>query len=73
LVALVPEKDDFVQPPEARERFARVPHAEVVAVGGAVHLWVGERQVRQVLDLVVERVAPSQAPIDWTIPEGLVP
>jgi uncharacterized protein len=73
LTALVPEKDDFLQPAEAVARFARVGHAEVVSVDGAVHLWVGERQVREVLDLIVARVAPSHAPVDWTIPEGLLP
>ena len=34
LVALVPEHDDYLQPPEARERFAAVPQAEVVGVDG---------------------------------------
>jgi alpha/beta superfamily hydrolase len=57
LVALVPEHDDYLQPPEARERFAAVPHAEVVGVEGAKHLWVGDAET--VLDLVVARVAPS--------------
>lgn len=41
LVALVPEHDDYLQPPQARERFAAVPQAEVVGVDGAKHLWVG--------------------------------
>jgi uncharacterized protein len=57
LVALVPEHDDYLQPPEARERFAAVPQAEVVGVEGAKHLWVGDAET--VLDLVVARVAPS--------------
>jgi alpha/beta superfamily hydrolase len=68
LVALVPEKDDFLQPPEARERFARVPQAQVSAFDDAVHLWVGERQVRQVLDAVTSVVAPSKTPIEWVVP-----
>jgi alpha/beta superfamily hydrolase len=72
VTALVPEKDDFLQPDEAAARFARIPQVEVVGVEGAVHLWVGERQVREVLDLIVARVAPSHAPLDWTIPEGLL-
>jgi alpha/beta superfamily hydrolase len=67
LTALVPEKDDFLQPEEARRRFARVPHAEVIGVDGAVHLWVGERQVRQALDSIVARVAPSAGPLDWSV------
>jgi uncharacterized protein len=68
LVALVPEHDDYLRPPEARERFARVPQAEVVAVDGAKHLWVGDAET--VLDLVVSRVAPSRAPLprEWDGP-----
>ena len=57
LSALVPEHDDYLRPVEARERFAAVPQAEVVGVEGAKHLWVGDAE--KVLDLVVERVAPS--------------
>ena len=57
LVALVPEQDDYLQPPEAKERFSRVPHAEVVAIEGAKHLWVGDAE--RALDEIVTRVAPS--------------
>jgi uncharacterized protein len=60
LVALVPEHDDYLRPAEARERFKRVPQAEVVAVEGAKHLWVGERYVRIVLDEIVKRVVPAE-------------
>ncbi len=69
LVALVPEHDDYLQPPEARERFAEVPQAEVVAVEGAKHLWVGDAE--KVLDLIVERVAPGvdvPLPTEWAGP-----
>jgi alpha/beta superfamily hydrolase len=67
LRAVVPELDDFLRPPEARARFARVPQAEVVAVDGARHLWVGEPSVRRVLDEVVQRVAPGALPVatEW--------
>jgi uncharacterized protein len=71
LVALVPEHDDYLQPPEARERFAVVPHAEVVGVDGAKHLWVGDAETA--LDLVVERVAPQvevPLPREWDGPMG---
>lgn len=61
LVALIPELDDYLRPPEAKERFARVPHAELVAVDGAKHLWVGDAE--RVLDEVVARVAPGHAPL----------
>jgi len=61
LTAIVPEHDDFLRPAEARERFAVVPQAEVVAVEGAKHLFVGHTE--RVLDEVVRRVAPSAAPL----------
>lgn len=59
VVVLVPERDDYLQPAEARERFKRIPQAEVIGVDGAKHLWVGEPYVRIVLDEIVKRVAPS--------------
>lgn len=70
VLALVPELDDYLRPPEARERFARIPQAEVVAVAGAKHLWVGEPSVRRVLDEVVRRVAPEAYPLPRRIPAG---
>lgn len=66
LTAVVPEHDDFVQPPEARRRFARVPQADVVAVDGARHLWVGESAVRTALTEVVRRAAPAALPLPAT-------
>ena len=68
VTALVPEFDDFLRPAEARERFAAIPQAEVVAVEGAKHLWVGEPAVRRVLDEVVDRVNPARAPLPTTWP-----
>jgi alpha/beta superfamily hydrolase len=56
LTALVPEFDDYLRPPAARERFVAVRQAEVVAVPGAKHLWVGDAET--VLDEIVRRVAP---------------
>ncbi|MSZ75735.1 MAG: alpha/beta hydrolase [Actinobacteria bacterium] len=64
--AFVPEHDDYLQPEAARERFAAVPQAEVVAFPGAKHLWVGDAET--VLDQVVRRVAPGVAvplPTEW--------
>ncbi|MDQ3423239.1 MAG: alpha/beta hydrolase [Actinomycetota bacterium] len=68
LLALIPEHDDYLQPPEARQRFAAVPQAEVIEIEGAKHLWVGDAET--VLDRVVERVAPHAAPLprDWEGP-----
>jgi alpha/beta superfamily hydrolase len=68
LTALVPEHDDFLQPPEARERFAAVPQCEVVAVEGAKHLFVGYTE--RVLDEVVRRVHPAAHPLPSTYEES---
>jgi alpha/beta superfamily hydrolase len=69
VVALIPEFDDYLQPAEARERFAAVPQAEVVAVDGAKHLWVGDTE--RVLDEIVRRLAPNvplPLPKEWDGP-----
>jgi alpha/beta superfamily hydrolase len=69
LTALVPEHDDYLKPPEAKERFGAVPHAEVVGVDDAKHLWVGDAET--VLDEIVARVAPEvdvPLPRDWDGP-----
>jgi alpha/beta superfamily hydrolase len=67
LLALVPELDDYLRPVQARARFARVPQAEVIAVDGAKHLWVGERYVGIVLNEIVRRVSPAAWPLptEW--------
>lgn len=74
LVALVPEHDDYLQPEQARERFAVVPQAEVVGVDGGKHLWVGETYVRRALDEIVARVRPGFGPLptqwDGEVEEG---
>jgi uncharacterized protein len=69
VVALVPEKDDYLQPPQATERFKAVPQAEVIGVPGAKHLWVGDAET--VLDEIVRRVAPgvpTPLPATWDGP-----
>ncbi len=66
-VALVPELDDYLQPPEARERFAVVPQAQVVDVPRAKHLFVGFTEA--VLDEVVRHVAPAAYPLPRTYEE----
>ncbi|WP_136609725.1 alpha/beta hydrolase [Sinomonas albida] len=60
LTVLVPEHDDYLRPAEAAERFAAVPQAKVVGVGGAKHLWVGEKFVQRVLADIVGVVAPER-------------
>ncbi|HCT79357.1 MAG TPA: alpha/beta hydrolase [Micromonosporaceae bacterium] len=57
LTALVPEFDDYLRPDEAKSRFSIIPQAEVVAMPGAKHLWVGDAE--SVLDEIVKRVAPD--------------
>jgi alpha/beta superfamily hydrolase len=66
LVAIVPEFDDYLRPEAARERFASVPGIELVAVEGGKHLWVGEQQVRRVLDEIVARVNAPAYPLPTT-------
>jgi uncharacterized protein len=61
VVALVPEFDDYLRPAQARTRFAEIPEAEVVAVPGAKHLWVGDADT--VLDEIVRRVVPEAYPL----------
>ena len=68
LTALVPELDDYLRPDEARQRFARVPKAEVIGVDGAKHLWVGENFVRIVLNEIVRRVNPAALYDAGTLP-----
>jgi alpha/beta superfamily hydrolase len=71
VLALVPEFDDYLRPAEARERFKRVPQAEVVGVDKAKHLWVGEPYGRIVLNEIVKRVAPAAYPLptEWDEPD----
>lgn len=70
VVVLVPELDDYLRPAEARERFASIPHATLIAVEGGKHLWVGESQTRRVLTEVVAAVNPSALPLPTEWPEG---
>ncbi|WP_169748142.1 alpha/beta hydrolase [Demequina rhizosphaerae] len=72
VTALVPELDDFLQPDEARERFAPLTQLELIPVPEAKHLWVGERFVRIVLDAIVARVAPERAPLPDAVPASMV-
>lgn len=64
VVAIVPELDDYLRPAEARERFAAIPRATVIAVPDAKHLFVGFTD--EVLDLIVQTVAPDRAPLPTT-------
>jgi uncharacterized protein len=68
LVAIVPELDDYLQPPEARKQFAVVPQAEVVDIPRAKHLFVGFTE--QVLDQIVRHTAPAAFPLPRVYEEG---
>lgn len=72
VTALIPENDDYLRPDEARERFAAIPQAEVIAVEGAKHLWVGDSE--RVLDEITRKLAPSvplPLPTEWDGPMEL--
>ena len=47
-----------------------MPQAELIAVDGAKHLWVGEPAVRIVLGEIVRRVNPAAWPLpaEWEEP-----
>jgi len=63
VVALIPEHDDYLQPDEAKRRFAAIPHTELVPVDGAKHLWVGETATKTVLNEIVRTVRPERYPL----------
>lgn len=70
VIAVVPEFDDYLRPEAARQRFASIPHATVIAVEGGKHLWVGETQTRRVLTEIVAAVNPEALPLptQWNSP-----
>lgn len=68
IVAVIPEHDDYLQPAEARERFAVVPRIDVVEVVEGKHLWVGEKQTYRVLSEIVERANPAALPLPTEYP-----
>ena len=67
VTALVPELDDYLQPPAARERFAIVPKINIIAVDEAKHLWLGEPSVHRVLSEINTIVtgATEQLPLEF--------
>ena len=68
VVAVIPELDDYLRPPEARERFAVAPNVELVEVEGGKHLWVGEEQTYRVLTEIVGRMNPGALPLPTSWP-----
>lgn len=66
MTVLVPEFDDYLQPAEAQERFARVPQAKVIGVDGAKHLWVGEKYASRALAEIVRATGGNpDLPATW--------
>jgi uncharacterized protein len=63
IVALIPEHDEFLPPEPALQRFSALPEAEVIAVDGAKHLWVGESATKRVLNEIVRVVNPAKYPL----------
>jgi alpha/beta superfamily hydrolase len=69
MIVMVPEFDDFLPPDLAAPHFARVPQAEVMAVQGAKHLWVGEKYTSIVLDQIAAATGrPTPLPSTWDGP-----
>jgi alpha/beta superfamily hydrolase len=63
LKILVPEFDEYLRPAEASKVFGEhIPEAELVAVDGAKHLWVGEKYVQRVHQEIVDQVLGVDAP-----------
>jgi hypothetical protein len=60
---IVPELDDYLQPPEAAKRFAVIKNHQMIAVDGAKHLWVGEPSVNRVLTEITQIIAPNRLPL----------
>jgi len=63
VIALVPELDDYLQPPQAIERFKPLTQIEIIPVEGAKHLWVGEPAVHRVLSEITKIIAPNRLPL----------
>jgi len=67
ITALIPEFDDYLVPEEARKRFARIKHMNLIAVDGGKHLWVGEPAVHLVLTEITRVIAPERLPLTQEI------
>jgi len=63
ITALIPEFDDYLQPKEAAEKFAPIPHIKLINVDEAKHLWVGEPSVYRVLSEIVSLLNPAAIPL----------
>ncbi len=63
VIAYVPEHDEYLNPAQARERFAIFPRLTLIPVTGAKHLWVGEPFVHFILSAITKQLAPNRLPL----------
>jgi alpha/beta superfamily hydrolase len=63
VIAIVPEFDDYLPPPQARERFAKLTQLEMVVVANGKHLWIGEPSVQRIHNEIVKIVNPAKYPL----------
>lgn len=63
IIALIPEHDEYLNPAQAAEKFAPLPHIKLINVDEGKHLWLGEPQVYRVLSEIVNVVAPQRLPL----------
>jgi len=61
--AFVPEHDEYLNPDQAKERFAVFPSLHLNPVMGAKHLWVGEPYVYRILSEITAIMAPARLPL----------
>lgn len=70
MYALIPELDDYLKPADAKIRFSSLPNLNLVPVTGGKHLWIGESQVRVVLNSIVKFITGNDEdlPIEYSGP-----
>lgn len=61
LYALIPEFDDYLPPEAAAQKFSQVKNIVLINASGAKHLWIGETQVRFVLNNILKIVSGSES------------
>lgn len=66
VIAVIPEFDDYLRPEEAATRFSVIRQAELIAISGAKHLWVGESATKSVLNEIVRATNPARFPLPET-------
>jgi alpha/beta superfamily hydrolase len=70
MYALIPELDDYLKPVEAKIRFSNLPNLNLVPIAGAKHLWIGETQVRVVLNSITKFITGlnQDLPVEYSGP-----